>query len=188
MLDALAKLLRPIETKLANLVARGVVRRVDDGAKLQLLQLLVLDTEVRERLERCQEYGLTSVPLEGAEAVVLFPGGHRGHGLVVAVVDRRYRPTGLAPGEVALYHHEGDRLTFLNGGRARLTSGDLELGEGGMQPAVRGTALRTELDAIWTALGAHVHAGVTTGGGTSGPATVTPATQPITSTSVKVGS
>jgi hypothetical protein len=60
----------------------------------------------------------------------------------------------------------------------------LQLGDGPAQPVVLATALRTELNAIWAALAAHVHAGVTTGGGVSGVASVTPATSAIGSTKV----
>lgn len=179
MLAALQKLLRPVETAIANLVARAVVRRVDDAGRLQLLQLGLLQGEVRDRVEHFQAYGFTSVPLAGAEVVVLFPGGRRDHGLVVASGDRRYRLAGLAPGEVALHDDQGLAIVLRR-------DGTVEVGGGTMQPAALAPPVRAELDAIWTALGAHVHAGVTTGGGTSGPAAVTPATQTIASSSVKV--
>jgi phage gp45-like len=50
-----------------------------------------------------------------AEAVVLFVGGLRDHPLVVSVDDRRYRKTGLAAGEVALYNHQSVYLLLKTG-------------------------------------------------------------------------
>jgi phage gp45-like len=55
------------------------------------------------------------VPLAGAEAAVLFVGGIRDHALVVAVDDRRYRKTGLQPGEVALYTDQGAYVLLKRG-------------------------------------------------------------------------
>jgi phage baseplate assembly protein V len=188
------KLLAPLRNQLANLVARAVVQLVNDEAKLQLVQLGVLEGETREGCERFQEYGFTSVPLPGAEAVVLFVGGRRDHGLVVAVDDRRYRKKDLEPGESAIYSDEGDYVVLKRGRIVEVKAGtkllvdapELELGGGTMQPAALATALRTELDAIWTALGAHVHAGVTAGGASTGTAAVAPAKQTIASAAVKV--
>lgn len=121
-LDAFNKLLAPLRTRLANMVARAVVQIAQDGGGLQVLQLGVLDGETRDGCERFQEYGFTSVPLAGAEAVVLFANGRRDHGLVVAVDDRRHRPTDLQPGEVALYHKDGARVLLKNGGSIEVTA------------------------------------------------------------------
>lgn len=108
--------MRQLATRIANLVSRAIVRRVDDAKKMQSLQVDLLDTETRDEVERPQNYGFTSVPLEGAEAVAVFVGGRRDHGLVLAVEDRRYRVTGLKSGEVAIYTDEGDRVTLKRGG------------------------------------------------------------------------
>lgn len=104
VIDQLRHLLRPIATRVANTVARAVVQLVDDDRKLQLVQLGVLAGETVDGAEHHQPFGLSSVPLAGAEAVVVFPGGDRSHPLVVTVSDRRYRPTGGDPGDVTLYN------------------------------------------------------------------------------------
>ena len=49
-------------------MSRAVVQRVDDTGGVQTLQVEVLDGEVRDDVERPQQYGLTSVPLEDSEA------------------------------------------------------------------------------------------------------------------------
>lgn len=100
-------LIRPLSVRIANAIARAVVQGVNDGTKLQSVQLGVLDGETIDDGERFQQYGFTSVPIAGAEAVVLFPNGDRGHPLVVAVDDRRYRPNGWEPGEVGVYNFAG---------------------------------------------------------------------------------
>lgn len=109
--------------RIVNTVARVIVELVNDSTKLQLLQLSGLqfsddeeDREVIEDGEHMQPYGFYSVPLAGAEAVCLFPNGDRGHPLVIAVPDRRYRPTGGEGGEVGLYNHVGARITFMANG------------------------------------------------------------------------
>lgn len=103
------------------MVARAVIQRVDDDKGIQSHQLSALAGELVEDAERMQDYGFTSVPFPGAEAVVVFPGGLRSHGLVVAVGDRRYRPTGLQAGEVAMYDDQGQAVILTRDG-VRLVS------------------------------------------------------------------
>lgn len=122
-LDQVRQLLRPLATRVANTVARGVVQLVNDGKKMQLVQLGVLageDVEGDAGAEHFQPYGLASVPLAGAEAVVLFPNGDRSHPLVVVVSDRSSRPTGGQPGDVTLYSAAGAKVTLLASGNVEI--------------------------------------------------------------------
>jgi hypothetical protein len=60
-------------------------------------------------------------------------------------------------------------------------------GSAGLQGVGLGGNIRTELDAIWSAIfGGHVHPGVTAGGATTGAALGSPSTQTVASSVVKV--
>lgn len=122
MSAALQRALRPITQGLRLMVGRAVVRLVDDALKLQGLQVSLLADEVREGVERFQNYGFTSHPHPGAEAVALSVSGSRDHVLVVAVDDRRYRLQSLAQGEVAIYTDEGDKVVLKRGGTIEVTA------------------------------------------------------------------
>lgn len=103
-------------------VARCVVSLVDDAKKMQTVQAQLLKREVRDGIERVQNYGYTSKPHAGAEGVVVFVGGNRDHGLCIAVDDRRYRLTGLEDGEVAIYTDEGDKIHLKRGNVIEVTT------------------------------------------------------------------
>ncbi|NDV20887.1 phage baseplate assembly protein V [Pseudodesulfovibrio sp. JC047] len=103
---ALEKMLRPIRRRLTLMVSRAVLVMIDDDTTLQELQTRILGEELLDSLERFQQYGFTSVPHQGAEAITLSVGGHRSHTVVINVDDRRYRLKGLQGGEVALYTDE----------------------------------------------------------------------------------
>lgn len=177
----------PILNRLANLISRVVLSRVDDSKKMQTVQLTVLDGETRESVERVQNYGFTSVPKPGAEGVAVFVGGYRDHGLVVAMDDRRYRLTGLQAGEVAVYTDQGDKVVIERGGTIRITASTkvvvaaplVELA-GNTDAVALASKVLTELSALQatvaalvTAYNAHTHALV---GVTVGPTTITSAT------------
>jgi phage gp45-like len=70
------------------------------------LQVRFDETEAHDGLPVVQQYGVASRPQDGADAIVIFPGGDRSRGIVIAVNDRRYQ-LDLSPGEVALHDDQG---------------------------------------------------------------------------------
>jgi phage baseplate assembly protein V len=117
-MNPLSKLQRQIRL----IASRAVVRLVDDALRLQGLQLTLLADETRDQVERFQNYGFTSHPHAGAEAVAIALGGSRDHLVAIAVDDRRYRLKGLAAGEVALYTDEGDTVILKRGRVVEVTT------------------------------------------------------------------
>lgn len=104
------RVLEAMQRRVMLTVGRAVIRKINDDPKLQSVQAELLKGELRDNLERFQQYGFTSVPHPGAEGVAVFVGGNRDHGLLVCVDDRRYRLKGMQGGEVALYTDEGDKV------------------------------------------------------------------------------
>ena len=104
----MSRMVAPIKNAMVNMIARAVIAAINDGTGIQSAQVKILEGESRDEVERFQQYGFTSVPLPGAEGVVIFVGGNRDHALLVNVDDRRYRPKNLAAGEVQIYNHVGD--------------------------------------------------------------------------------
>jgi len=156
LLTQLEHLLRPLRNSVRNMVARGVVQLVNDGLKLQKLQLGALANQDVDNSEHFQPYGFSSVPIEGAEHLTLFPSGDGGHPITLAVTDRRYRPTGGKSGEVCMYTDEGDVIRLGRGHIVSLeTSGEVRLGsatasEGAIKGDQRNTAEQTFLTALNT--------------------------------------
>jgi phage baseplate assembly protein V len=174
-------MLAPLERRMSAVAARAVVRQVDDSNSRQLLQLEILKGEVRDLVERLQNYGLASHPHPGADAAVISLGGHRDQSIVIAVEDRRFRLTGLEAGEVALYDDLGNRVLLLRD-RMRLEGKDIvEV----VAPKANIQADTTTIDGDLVVNGdttfngtvaangkriddTHTHVGVTPGGGVSG--------------------
>lgn len=101
---------------IANIVARAVISSVNTARKCQSLGLTLIAGEQKQDVEHLEPYGFTSAAQDGAESVVLFPGGDRSHGVAVVVADRRYRIKGLARGEVAIYDDQGQSVTLTRQG------------------------------------------------------------------------
>lgn len=110
LLSAMRKFSDPLKRRIMLLVGRAIITAIKDSSGIQTLQLKALADEVHDSVERIQNYGLTSNPKEGAEAIMLAIGGNRDHCVVIAVDDRRYRLKSLASGEVALYDDLGQKV------------------------------------------------------------------------------
>lgn len=157
----LSRALAPLHRRMMLAIGRAVLRAVDDAGGLQRLQVTGYAEETRDQVDRVQPFGLSAVPVAGAEVVVVSVGGSRDHPVAIAVDDRRFRPSGLAAGETCLYSaRPAQRITLLADGTILVT----------------GTKLRIECDVEVTgdvtagtiSLRTHRHTGVEPGGGTSG--------------------
>lgn len=120
-LRQMQRLIDPLARRLRLLLDRAVVRMVNDSLQRQNLQVSVLADETSGTVERFQNYGLTSVPPAGSEAVVAALGGRRAGLVALAVEHKGVRPKGLTEGDACLYHLEGHNLLLTKDGKAILT-------------------------------------------------------------------
>jgi len=107
-------LIRQMARSLRVMIGRGVLRLVNEAQGLQQVQVELLKGELLT-LDRFQDYGFSSHPLPGAEAITVAVGGRRGKSVVLAMDDRRYRVQ-LNAGDVALYTHDGTLVALRTGG------------------------------------------------------------------------
>jgi len=168
MLTQLEHVLRPVRRQLADVAARALVLLVDDSKKMQLVQVGVPETV--PDAEHFQPYGFTSVPLPGAEGVALFPAGNRAHPLVLVVADRRYRPTGGAPGQVALHNHVGTLVLLLPDGTVEVRS---DSGAASKLPTL------ADYEALRAAYNNHTHTVATTGSASAQTGTAAAVVSPV---------
>ena len=110
------KLMAPLWRRVMLMVGRALVHAVNDGLKMQELQISLLKGETLEGVEHWLPYGFTHHPHPGAEALAVFLGGNRNHGIVVAVADRRYRLYPLAEGEMAIHDDLGQKVHLKRNG------------------------------------------------------------------------
>ncbi len=119
MMTALARILNPLKQRILLLIGRGLIQALRQTQGLPELAAELLRGEARDNLVLMQDFGLASLPPAGGECVVLFPGGDRSLGLVVATDDRTRRPQDLAEGDCAIYSagdHETQHRVWLRAG------------------------------------------------------------------------
>ena len=109
-MSELARTMQKYMRTVRNIVIRGVLNATNDDGKWQTSQVSMLDGEMVEGAERAQQYGFTSHPQSGAEAIIVHVGADRSHPIILAIDDRRYRVQALKTGEVCIYTDEGDKI------------------------------------------------------------------------------
>lgn len=117
--------------RLQLLVGLGRIRIGHDSDLVQLQQVQFNDRETQDEVPRIAEYGFASMPLPGCQALVLFIGGERSNGAIVATNDERNRMKNLQPGEVAIYDDQGQSVYISRAG--------IVINGGGKQVTITGT-------------------------------------------------
>jgi len=145
------RMIRPLRNRVYTIITRAVLETVRDDEKMQLVKLSLLAGESRSDVERFQNFGVTSHPLPGAEAVAVAVGGNRDHLIVIATDDRRFRIKDLPAGGVAIYsavegENEAKQIIKV------LPDGNIELGKGTLEKLVNGETFKVEFEA-------HTHIG-----------------------------
>jgi len=101
--------IQSIRDRVAMMVGRGVLAALDAGGGTPRATIKGVAGEVLGDREYTQDYGLSSRPHPGAEALMLFIGGLRSNGVAVRLFDGRYTMT-LEYGEVAIHDDLGQRV------------------------------------------------------------------------------
>ncbi len=104
------KIVGKLESRIMNMMVRGVITAINDQGGLQIIQATGLADEVLDNAERVQQYGFTSNPPAGSEIVALFVGGNRDHPVIIAVDNRDHRLKELESGDSALYSLAGNYI------------------------------------------------------------------------------
>lgn len=119
--EQISRFLEPLRTRVRMIVQRAIVSLVNDTTAMQLIQVSILRGDVLSRVERVQNYGFTSNPENGSEAVVVFINGNRDQGLAIVVDNTEVRKKDLQPGEVAVYHKSGSYVLMKADGTIELS-------------------------------------------------------------------
>jgi phage baseplate assembly protein V len=135
------------------MILKSLIQLVDDSTKMQLVKVTLLSDEDQDGVERVQEYGMTSNPPIGSEAVVVQCAGASDNLVCIKVDSATYRILGLLPGEVCLYSQFGQTIKFDLLGETIFNGGALGVAREGHAVTADATT-----DADWVAWTAFVTA------------------------------
>lgn len=163
----LEKLLAPIRHKINTIISKAVVQIINDATGFQVIQVSLGKDEIQDGLERIQEYGFSSHPHPGAEAIVGFINGNRNQGIVLKVDDHRYRVVETSEGAVTVYSSGGNKVQLTPDGKIYITANSDDVIVNGAAIKLGGSNLKKLIhEDILSVLSAHTHT-CPAGGGTT---------------------
>lgn len=115
-------ILSSLSQRLRLVVSKAILDVVDDSTPLQTCKIGLYDDEVDEGVERIQEYGFSSVPPKGSEAVAFEVGGSRDQLLVLGTDSHDFRPVGGLSGEACMYTQFGHLIKLASDGSVMITT------------------------------------------------------------------
>ncbi|WP_273454775.1 phage baseplate assembly protein V [Nevskia ramosa] len=179
LLAAIQTAQRPLLRRLRALASRATIARVDDGAKLQQVQISVMAGERLDGVQRLQYFGHSAVPPAGSTCLLVSIAGSRTHCIVIGG-EHESRPRDLAEGESQVYNSEGDHIWLKTSGEIAIKA---SLKVTVDTPLMYCTGVIRSGVAIEDPLGSmqemrdryntHTHNGVQTGGGSTGTTSAT---------------
>lgn len=144
-------------------LGRGRITLADDSGSVQTVQAQISASEVYDNTPRVAEYGFTSLPPSGSDAVLVFIGGDRSNGVVVGTNHQASRLKNLQTGEVAIFDDQGQSVWIKRGGIVIEGAGKPITINGNVQ--INGAVTATgEGTFDGHSVGHHTHGGVQSGG------------------------
>lgn len=111
-----------IINKLKSLIVRGVIKSINDGSARQMVVASLLYGELKDRIERVQQFGFSSVPPAGASAIFGAVAADRNRLVCLGENHPEYRPTGKAVGETIIYDAFEQFIHLQESGQIEITA------------------------------------------------------------------
>ncbi|QOT75050.1 phage baseplate assembly protein V [Cupriavidus basilensis] len=99
--------LEALGARVRMLVGRGRITTGNDAGGVQQQQVQLADVETGDNRPRVAEFGFTSMPPTGSDAVVVFLSGDRSAGVIIGTNHQASRPRNLKPGETMVFSLDG---------------------------------------------------------------------------------
>lgn len=92
------------------MIGRGRLTLTDDSGVVQYDQVRLGENELRDNVPNVQQYGFSSNPPVGTDAILAFIAGDRSNGCIIATNNQTYRIKNLMQGGVAVYDMYGNKI------------------------------------------------------------------------------
>jgi len=112
--------IKPLKDRVFLMAGKAIIAAVNDASVIQEAQIKVMKGESMERVPRIQDFGFTSNPPAGSEAIVLALGGNRENLVIIATENRNVRMKNLASGETAIYTDDGTYIVLKKAGEVEI--------------------------------------------------------------------
>jgi phage gp45-like len=152
-----------------NQMLRGTIESTDDSTGLQQHTVNGLYGEKFEKMQRWEQFGLSSMPPAGADCLIACMNGNRDSAQMIAAKSSGVRPQNSPAGSTTLYDNGGTTIQLDGSGNITITcSGNITFKTGGDMIAEVGGSITLTSGGLLTHNGknvgsTHVHEDVVKG-------------------------
>lgn len=125
LINFFQRAIKPLRDRVYIMIGRAIITAVDDSKMFQELQLSALAGETLGKVQRFQNFGFTSNPPLGTEAIISSLGGNRDNTIVIATDNRNIRIKNLESGETAIYTDDGTYIKLKKTGKVEVKAATL---------------------------------------------------------------
>lgn len=168
--NKLARWINPLKSRVESMIQKAIITAVDDSTKIQLVKIISMKGQESAFVERIQQAGFTSVPLEDSEAIIVSVGGLRDNLIVIGTDASEARPGGLAAGEVCIYNLKDPATKIL------LKDGEIQIkgpvkidGDLTASGNINGAQVSAGIGGAAVKLSTHIHTSAAPGSPTTPP-------------------
>lgn len=117
-------ILSRLSRRILNFVAVGTIKTVVDSGTSQACQVSINDFETIDSMPRPVQFGFTSNPPIGTQALLLFAGGDRSNGVIIGTNNLSDRMKNCDSGGAAMYSADG-RYVYISSSGITINAGGL---------------------------------------------------------------
>lgn len=117
VITTIQRALAPMKNRIMLMVGRAVIAAVKDAGKIQVVQVKGLAGESLDGVPRMAEFGFSSNPPKGSDAVVVAVGSSRESLVVIATEHKQTRIKNLVSGESVIYTDDGTKIHLKKNGQ-----------------------------------------------------------------------
>lgn len=111
-LNAMNRILAPIKREMKTMIVRGIVKIIQEDTKIQVYQVESFEDDLRDDVEKFQEFGFKSYAPVNSEVIMINVGGSNEHSVVISSEHREtlQKLEKLDEGDSMFYNKEGKYL------------------------------------------------------------------------------
>ena len=121
-LDLLREKISDLQSRVMNTASRGTLMADDDSKPIQQMKVRGQWGEEFDRVQRWEQFGITSRAPENSDALIMSINGSRDSAQVVAIENSGMRPTGSGPGSTTVYDAGGSTIVLDGSGNITITA------------------------------------------------------------------
>lgn len=123
----LEQMVSDLTSRTMNMASRGTMTNLDDTKNIQQMAVQGVAGEQFNRVQRWEQFGISSLPPAGSDALIMSMNGSRDSAQILAVENQSMRPRNSPGGSTTVYDAAGTTIVLDGAGKLTINANDVEI-------------------------------------------------------------